>query len=242
MKKKLLILILGVSLLFTGCSSNSLDRLNKNILKMFNDINYVDKKLNSKEKKLIEKFREEQKPENLIIELNDYIIEHIKTDEVNTPGVWQENGIYYIKYKDIDFVDYSNTVDEEVGFDNLAIINCNGYQIELSKEMAPVLYYDTKDVKKYNYSYVKKEEKNNEIDVYYRSYYDTTGIIIRYIKKGNEIDDIKLKYVDVMPYDVEPVEESSGTTIIAVSVVTFGIGLALVVAYAIKKIKSSRIM
>ena len=108
--------------------------------------------------------------------------------------------------------------------------------------MAPVLYYDTKDVKKYNYSYVKKEEKNNEIDVYYRSYYDTTGIIIRYIKKGNEIDDIKLKYVDVMPYDVEPVEESSGTTIIAVSVVTFGIGLALVVAYAIKKIKSSRIM
>ena len=242
MKKILFVLILGVSLLFTGCTSNNLNKLNKNVLKMFYDINYVDKSLSSKEKKLIEKFRAEQNPDNLVIELNDYIVEHLKTSANNTYGVWSENGKYYIKYKDIDFVDLTNDLDDDTGYDYLAIINCNGYEIEFSKDMYPVLYYDTKDLSKYNYSFMRQEELENEIDVHYISYYDNSGLTIRYIKNGNKIEKIELKYLPYVNYDVEEVENDGGKSVIVVSLVTFGIGLALVVSYAIKKIKSSRIM
>ena len=77
---KKLILPLLLCLFLTGCNNYNISRLNNNILKMFNDIDYVDSKLNKSEKQLIEKFREEQDPDNLVIELNTYFNELITSD------------------------------------------------------------------------------------------------------------------------------------------------------------------
>jgi len=205
---------------------------------MFNDIDYVDNKLNKSEKQLIEKFREEQDPDNLVIELNTYFNEYNLTTEANTYGVYNENGKYYIKYKDINFIDM-NYDDNDTGYSTLAIINCNGYEIYLSEEMFPILYYDTLDDPRYNFSYLGEEELEDEIDVKYVSYADDTGLIIRYIKENNKIVDIKLEYLVGIKVDTE-IKNESNNALGVISGITFILGGVVVIYFVSKRIRLSR--
>lgn len=234
--KKLLIPIL-MCLLLTGCSSKyDLDRISNNILNMYSDIDYVDPKLTKKEKDLIVKFKNEQSYENLAVELNDYFNEYNKTDNPDTYGVYEENGIYYIKYTDIVFDDLTGD-GNDTGYSYMATIYCHGYEIYLDKEEVPILYYETKGNNKYKYAYIDKEVFDDEIDYHYKSYEDDSGLTIRYIKDNNKIIDIKLRYDFGVLLNIS---DDIKTTSIALPIIIFGLGAGIFVFYAAKKIRLAR--
>lgn len=241
MRKKVYILIvILVSFIFTGCTSDyNTSRLNDNVLNMHYDINYINEKLNAKEKKLIQKFKEEQKKENLVIELNQYFDDFNKTTNSNSYGIWEENGRFYIKYKDINFIDLRNDTNNDTGFDNLAILYCNGYELYLTNEMFPILYYETKDSDKYYYSYNYQEDFADELDVHFISYFDNSGLTIRYIKDNNKITDIKLLYSSSATIKDANTSDKDNS-LLFVSVITFAIGGIMILYYVIKKIRIAK--
>lgn len=240
--KKIIKLLIFITIIFTitGCSNKyNIKKLNNNVLQMFYDYNYVDESLNNKEKSLINKFKEEQDSNNLVIELNSYFIDSNKTTEKDTDGVWEENGIYYIKYSDLDFEEVDiNSVD--IGYSHRAYIVCNGYNIEIIKESITILYQDTKDSDDYKYAYLGSIKNDGETDEYFQSYYNSTGLIIRYIYDGNNITDIKLTYEPYTSY-VKQSTTDNNLLLKVVYTITLSIGLIIALIFIIKKVRLSNL-
>ena len=188
--KRILISVLTLLLLITGCSKKDkqLDIMSDAIIKMHQDYNYEPKGLNKENKKLLSEFKELQKAENKIINISklDLFSDDIITEEPNSKGVYFENGNYYIKYNDLEFV----PVNSE---DYIATINVNGYIINLSKSDFPILFYETSGID-YKYRFIKKVLEENKVYYYYRSYGNSSMLTIEYELNDKKIENIDLVY------------------------------------------------
>ncbi len=108
MKKKiLLILLFGISFIMCGCANNidSAEKMDDIVLSLLRNKTYETKGLSKNEIKLINDFINKEKADNKIINLN-LLSSYSDLDYENnadSQGVYEDNGIYYIKYSDIAF-------------------------------------------------------------------------------------------------------------------------------------------
>ena len=198
MKIKKTIIILLMLLLLCGCKSKvitSTDKISKLIIEMHKN-NEVDlSKLSNNELEIFNKFVEEQKKENKIVNISENVIfsEESYTTNSNTYGIYTNNNLYYIKYNDIKW----KTINGETVF----IVDINNQEDTIKKELLPVLYDDTKDNDKYTYIHEKTTKDKDAIKYYYKSLYDSSSLIIKYNLIDEKINSISLIYRDNLYID-----------------------------------------
>lgn len=239
MRKNICFIITIILVLcMTGCSTNNdTEKMSNSILKMFKDYNYVDKSLSKNDTKLIDSFKEKELKENKVIELNNYFNEYSLTENADSDNVYTNNHKYYIKYSDIKW-NYTTSTSDADGAAT-ALIYANGYEVFLSIEDFPIFYTDTKDNSKYNYSYVGTISTTTETDMYYKSFYDSTGLIIKYTKVNNQINNIELVYEPYTSY-VEEEKKTTSNFAKGVEIATFIAGFILLTYLLLNKIKKNR--
>ncbi len=234
---KKIICITLLLLCITGCKDKieQLDKMSEAIINYHRDYNYVVKDLSDENEKILLDFKEKQKQENKVINLTklELFTEDTKNYEPDSEGVYKENGDYYIKYNDINWI----KVNDE---DYIANINVDGYLLCIPKYKFPILYDETNNVN-YKYRFMQKEEKDNTIKYHYRSYGDGSMLTIEYQMDNNRVKDIDLIYNDyyLLEEEKEPERKKSNFTYIAFMVVIAGI-LGFIIIKSLKAYSLSR--
>jgi len=236
MKKKIILIFISL-LMVTGCGSNNnqLDKLSDVIINLHQDYDYDISKLSKTNQELISKFKEEQREENKIINITklDLFGPDMQTSEPDTEEVYEENGIYYIKYNDLDF----ERINKK---DYIATINANGYTVNLLKSQFPILFEETRGIN-YKYRFMKKETIGDKVNYYYRSYGDGSMLTIEYKMDGNKIDSIDLIYDSYYLLDeIEPTEEENSKVGSIIFLALLAVGLGFVIIKALKSYSNAR--
>lgn len=243
MKKNiLLILLLGISLMLCGCTSNvdSADKMDNVVLSLLRNKTYETKGLSKHEISLIEDFITKEKIENKIINLNS-LSAYSDLDYENhadSKGVYEENGIYYIRYSDIVFEEINDSGDSPEDYIYYATtIYYNGRILNISKDVIPVLYDDTANNSKYMYTYRGTATYNNAIVSYYNSLYDDSGMRIIFNLKSNKITSIDIEYdVSNSVYEIEDKTTTSSKTGNLLFIISIVIILTVALIFLIKKV------
>lgn len=191
MKLKKIFVILIVLLSMCGCSSklsDSTNKLSEKILELHNSSNIDTSDLNDYEKEVLNKFLDNEKEDNKIINISEVLTfsGESYTTNPNTYGVYSKDNNYYIKYSDIKWVWVNNSY--------IAVIDIDGQEDALEKTNVPILYKDTHDNDRYVYMHVKTNVSKNKIDYVYKSLKDDSNLIIRYSVNGKKINNISLLY------------------------------------------------
>ncbi len=247
MKKRILfILLLGISLMLCGCSNNlsSAEKMDNVVLSLLKNRTYETKGLSKNEIKLIDNFITKEEANNKIINLNS-LGAYSDLDSENhedSNGVYEENGIYYIKYSDIVFEkndDSGDSPDEYIYY--ATTIYYNGRILNITKDIIPILYDDTVTNSKYLYSYRGTATYNNAIVSYYNSLYDDTGMRIIFNLENKKITSIDIAYdVSNNIYKIDAENSLSTKTGNLLFVISLVIVLTFAVIFIIKKVISVR--
>lgn len=233
MKKSiLLILLLIISSITCGCTSNlsSAEKMDDIVLSLLKNKNYIASGLNNNEIILIDEFIKKEKYSNKIVNLNSLSkysdLSYTKHD--NSNGVYEEDGIFYIKYSDILF---EKIVDSEITNNSNDInyyattIYFNNRELNITKDIIPILFEDTKDNIKYTYTYRGTSTYSDAIVSYYNSVYDDTGMQIVFSLKNKKISSINIVYdVSNNIYNIKNIDSIN---LFGVNVVIIGILLIL---------------
>ena len=243
MKKNiLLILLLGISLMLCGCTSNvdSADKMDNVVLSLLRNKAYETKGLSKYEVSLIEDFIAKEKVENKIINLNSLSVysDLDYENHADSKGVYEENGVYYIRYSDIIFEEINDSGDSPEDYIYYATtIYYNGRILNINKDIIPVLYDDTAKNSKYVYTYRGTATYNNAIVSYYNSLYDDTGMRIIFNLKNNKITSIDIAYdVSNNIYEIEEETSTSSKTENLLFVISLVIVLTFAIIFLIKKV------
>ena len=195
--RKILILLLAVFCL-TGCSDKrQMKEFSNLILESHRSKNVDTSGLNHKNSLIFKEFLDKQSIENKVINLSNLSMfggEDFSTGEEDSEDVYFENGNYYIKYTDLDFVKVSDL--------EIATVIAGGYEVEIFKDLVPILYTET-DNSKYNYRYMGSRENDDFVNYYYRSYKDGSMLTIKYKLKDDKISNIDLIYDYAFSVDEE---------------------------------------
>ena len=233
MKKIIIItLLLMISFITSGCTSNlsSAQKMDNIVLSLLNNKNYVASGLYKNEINLIDAFIKKEKYNNKIINLNSLskYSDLSSTNHKDSNGVYEEKGVYYIKYSDIVFekiVDSEKTDNSNDISYYATTLYFNNRELNITKDIIPVLYEDTKDNLKYNYTYRGTSIYNDAIVSYYNSVYDDTGMQIVFNLKNKKIFNINIVY-DVSN-NIYNIENNVSNNIFGVTIIIIGILLIL---------------
>ncbi len=249
MKKNiLLILLLGISFMLCGCTNNvnSAEKMDDVILSLLRNKTYETDGLSKNEISLIESFITKEKADNKIINLN-LLSAYSDLDSENhddSQGVYEENGIYYIKYSDILFEKINDS--EEINSSNDYIyyattIYFNGHILNITKDIIPILYDDTVTNSKYVYTYRGTATYNNAIVSYYNSLYDDTGMRIIFNLENNKIASIDIAYdVSNNIYEIDEETSTSSKTGNILFIISLVIILTFAIIFIVRKAISAR--
>lgn len=245
-KKNLLILLLGISLMLCGCSNNadSVDKMDNIVLSLLKNKTYETKGLSKNEINLIENFITKEEFDNKIINLNSLSI-YSDIDSENhddSKGIYEENGIYYIKYSDIVFEKINDSGDSPDDYIYYATtIYYNGRVLNITKDIIPILYDDTAINSKYIYVYRGTSTYNNAIVSYYNSLYDDTGMRIIFNLEKNKITSIDIAYdISNNIYEIEEETSDTSKTGNIIFIISIVIILTFTVIFIVKKAISVR--
>ncbi len=247
MKKKiLLILLLGISFMICGCASNidSAQKMDDAVLSLLRNKTYETKGLSKNEINLINDFINKEKANNKIINLNLLSSYSDLDSEKNadSKGVYEENGIYYIRYSDIVFEKINDSGDSPDDYIYYATtIYFNGRILNITKDIIPVLYDDTANNPKYLYTYRGTSTYNNAIVSYYNSLYDDTGMRIIFNLENKKITSIDIAYdISNNIYNIDQETSASSKASNILFVVSVVIIFAFAVIFIIRKVFSAR--
>jgi len=184
-----------------GCSNNlaSSQKMDDIVVSLLRNSTYSKENLTKEEIKLIDSFIDSEKYENKVINLSTFnnYNDISPTEESNTNGVYEENGKYYIKYKDLVF-NKNNDSEQEIVTDDtayyIARIVFDGKALEIEKNIIPILYDDTKNSAKYTYNYRGTATYKDSIISYYNSIHDDTGMRIIFNITDSKIMSINIAY------------------------------------------------
>ena len=198
---KLVILVMFIILGCSGCNNSNKEsafKISNVIAKGIYQEKPDTSKLNKKELSIYKKFISDNKKENYVVnlsKLNYYNVNHdIKYD--NDSDVYLEDGDYKIKYTDI--VWYPK---EDMPYFTPKLGN---NRVEVSKNLVPIYYEETKDIYHFVYDYYK--ETSNGIEFYYHSIEELGGLVIKFDFKNNKINDINLVYDITYKYESKSVD------------------------------------
>ena len=195
--KKIFILLLLVFCL-TGCSNgNQLKEFSDLIIESHRNQDVDISKLNTYNQEVFNNFLDQQLVEKKVINLSNLIMfggEDFDTDENDTESVYFEKGKYYIKYTDLNFVKINDL--------EIATIIAGGYELEIFKDLVPVLYSET-NKERFNYRYMGFKEYDGYVNYYYRSYTDGSMLTIKYTLIDNKISNVDLIYDYAFSVDEE---------------------------------------
>lgn len=191
------ILIFG-SLFMSGCSSNitSAEKMDDVVVSLLRNKEYSHKGLDKNEIILIDNFIKKEAYQNKILNLSS-LSENSDVDleiHSDSQGVYKQNGIFYMKYSDINF-ETVNDSETSQPYTYLATnIYFNGRVLNITKEIIPILYDDTKENPKYSYTYRGTVKYKDAIVSYYNSVSDDTGMRIVFSLNKNKISNIDMFY------------------------------------------------
>lgn len=204
MKKRYILILLILILSLTGCGKVDLkgaykitDRLTRSLQEKTPDLSM----LNSDEKKIYDKIIEENKEENLVLNLSRIKGEEPNTelDEIDTSNddrVYKENGDYKIKYTDINWMDTDDT--------EYFMVTINGEVREFYKYLVPILYEDTHDKPFYSYRYRNSKKDGDYTYFYYESIGGFGGLT--YQVNNKNVEDMTMIYTrDYEGGDAKPI-------------------------------------
>lgn len=203
------IVLLFTFILLCSCKSQAItmaDNMSPKIIKAHTEENVDVSDLTKKEQKLFDDFMYSQKKENKTVNISECVnFSDESYSEYDTPGIYYDNGEYFIKYTDINW--------EKVDGDYRASIDLNEKGSALFKSLVPILYEETHDNPKYLYRYYAKKISDKHLDYYYKSISDNSGLIIRYHLSKKKINNISLIYQDLFYY-VGDEENSKSSSIL----------------------------
>lgn len=197
---KLILMILFILIACSGCSNSkkSAYKIANVIAKGINQEKPDTSKLNKNELRIYNEFRESQKKDNYVInlsKLNYYDVYHdIKLD--NDSDVYLEDGDYKIKYNDIIWYP-----KEDMPYFTPKLGN---NRVEVSKNLVPLYYEETKNVYHFVYDYYK--ETSDGIEFYYHSIEELGGLVIKFDFKNNKINNINLVYDITYKYESKSID------------------------------------
>lgn len=235
--KKIITSIIILLIFTTGCqkNNNELDKMSEAIINYHFDYHYKVSNLSQDNSQMLDKFKEKERKQNKIINITklDVFSDDMKTPEPDSPGVYKKDGNYYIKYSDIDFKKVNDT-------DYIATLNVNGYMINLSKSNFPILFEETRSIN-YKYRFMKKENKNNLVKYYYRSYGNGSMLTIEYKIDNKKVSDVNLIYDDYYLLDeVEPTIEKKSNFGYIVFMASLALFLGFIIIKSVKLFSNSK--
>jgi len=227
--KKIIGVIL-IILFISGCSKkHDFDKMSDVIINFHSNLNYDISDMSESDIKLLNDFKASEATDNKVINLsklpmfNDYF----DTTEEDTEGVYENNGEYYIKYKDINFKSINN--------EYIAVINAGGKELEVNKKDYPILYYDTNN-DNYKYKFIKKEKTDNEINYYYRSYKNSSMLTINYLLE----DEVKINLIYSKYFNLEEDNQKNSNFMEVIFVSIVFIIIVLICAFGGYKLLKNR--
>lgn len=196
MKKILIILCL---FLLVGCNNTNNSeyyrKVSDTIVSFYKDSKYNKDDFRKDDINSIDKYLNKLTHENEEINITNYINDSTTvTSEKDTDGIYEKNNNWYIKYKDLDFINSSD-------IEPYAVINCNGKTFTLFKSLFYPSYEETKNNKVYSYVYVGSKTLSNNRKYAYRSSYDGSGLIVNIDIDSNKIINIDTNFENVNDFN-----------------------------------------
>ncbi len=193
MKKILFILLSMLLLSRCGISKNDeyYKKVSNTVVSFYRKSNYNKNEFTSNDVKAIDKYLSTLTHKNQEIDITEYVYSSsTNTTASNTKGVYIINNRWYIKYNDLEFMNYYD-------IEPYAIVNCNGKTFTLFSSMFYPDYEETKKDKTYNYVYIGSQIEKNIKKYAYRSSYNGSGLIVSLEINNNNIINISTSFENV---------------------------------------------
>ncbi|MEG2322189.1 MAG: hypothetical protein RSB71_01690 [Bacilli bacterium] len=229
-------IIICIVLILTGCSASNkiieYQNISQIIVKFYNTKEYDKTKVKENHQKVINDYLYELTTENVLIDLTKYEVKTdiYKTDKPNSNMVIVEDNKCYIHYNDLNFIDSEN---EEM--EDYAVVVCNGYYINVIKDIVYNNYGNIINNPQHDYNYLGYMKNKDGYNFVYQSFYNGVGLVVNLKEEKKELIKITTTFEDVNNYELKTKVKKNNKIVIIIIITLLAGGIILI----IKKVKDN---